>query len=73
MNDPGLDEPINNAESQANDVLNSDSKDDENPTHGFEDQTSALTSPARWWYASTAFPLIAGESAFVAIPPNSPK
>lgn len=62
MNDPGLHGPINNAESQATDVLDKDPKEDEDPTHGLEERTSTLISPARWWYASTAFPLIAGES-----------
>ncbi|KAG9247134.1 potassium channel-like protein [Calycina marina] len=53
MNDPGLDEPIQN-----------DAKDIENQKVDEEDATvehkQAFLEPSRWWFASTAFPLIAG-------------
>lgn len=62
MNDPGLDEPINNAASEAHDVLKRDPESERSPKDECEEQPSSMTSPTRWWYASTAFPLIAGES-----------
>ena len=53
MNDPGLDEPIQN-----------DAKDIENQKVGEndakEEDEQAFLEPSRWWFASTAFPLIAG-------------
>ncbi|KUJ12293.1 voltage-gated potassium channel [Mollisia scopiformis] len=53
MNDPGLDEPISN---DAKDVENQveDERDEK-----IEDEQEFL-APSRWWFASTAFPLIAG-------------
>ncbi|KAE9380596.1 voltage-gated potassium channel [Stipitochalara longipes BDJ] len=53
MNDPGLDEPISN---DANDVENQerDERDEK------EEDEQAFLAPSRWWFASTAFPLIAG-------------
>lgn len=64
MNDLALHEPINQSESQAADVLQDghNHKDDEDTGPGLQERTSALIAPARWWYASTAIPLIAGES-----------
>ncbi|KAF8862250.1 voltage-gated potassium channel [Acephala macrosclerotiorum] len=53
MNDPGLDEPISN-----------DAKDVENQAHDERDEKEEdeqeFLAPSRWWFASTAFPLIAG-------------
>ncbi|CZR52236.1 probable potassium channel [Phialocephala subalpina] len=81
MNDPGLDEPISN-----------DAKDVENQAHDERDEREEdeqeFLAPSRWWFASTAFPLIAGTfgpmaSAFsicalavhwrVYIPPGTPE
>ena len=53
MNDPGLDEPIQN---DAKDVENQ--KEDESDAK--EEHEQAFLEPSRWWFASTAFPLIAG-------------
>ena len=56
MNDPGLDEPIaENAKEVEDhyDSSDSDILDDDNEIKSF-------LLPARWWYASTAFPMIAG-------------
>jgi len=53
MNDPGLDEPISN---DAKDVENQ--KEDEKDAKHEDEQ--AFLEPSRWWFASTAFPLIAG-------------
>lgn len=57
MNDPGLDDPIATAASHVqekhdNEVAGSD-------VGGKEEERSPLL-PARWWWAGTAFPLIAG-------------
>lgn len=53
MNDPGLDEPISN---DAKDVESQrrDEREEE------EEEEQAFLEPSRWWFASTAFPLIAG-------------
>lgn len=63
MNDPGHEEEIATAADETNHklgVLDSDKrKDDENVD---EQQEQALNSSAKWWYASTAFPLLAGMS-----------
>lgn len=56
MNDPGLDEPIGDASSQVKDVVNANNIGDMNE----EEEEKSFLQPARWWYASTAFPLIAG-------------
>ncbi|ESZ96753.1 hypothetical protein SBOR_2897 [Sclerotinia borealis F-4128] len=53
MNDPGLDEPISN---DADDVENQQ-RDERDETKEDED---AFLEPSRWWFASTAFPLVAG-------------
>ncbi|KAA8565552.1 hypothetical protein EYC84_009408 [Monilinia fructicola] len=54
MNDPGLDGPISN---DANDVENRQ-RDERDETKDDED---AFLEPSRWWFASTAFPLVAEE------------
>ena len=68
MNDPGLDGPIHDAASEANDTLGR-LKDDAtgnedtgttNATMQLHGIDKAQAMPTRWWYASTAFPLIAG-------------
>ena len=59
MNDPGLDEPIDNAESQVHDVVGKGPGDGEKDQDN-EEEVLAYMMPARWWYASTAIPLIAG-------------
>ena len=53
MNDPGLDEPIQN---DAKDIENQ--REDEQDAN--EEREQAFLEPSRWWFASTAFPLIAG-------------
>ncbi|KAL3421839.1 Outward-rectifier potassium channel TOK1 [Phlyctema vagabunda] len=53
MNDPGLDEPIS---SDAKDVENQHADGQQK----IEDNEQAFLQPSRWWFASTAFPLIAG-------------
>lgn len=58
MNDPGLHEPIATGAKQVEnkyadstfDVLKKEE----------EDGVKSFLLPARWWYASTAFPLLAG-------------
>ena len=54
MNDPGLDNSIvdnaHNVEDEEQEDEDSDGVDDE----------SAFAEPSRWWFASTAFPLMAG-------------
>ncbi|KAK5955134.1 hypothetical protein OHC33_003813 [Knufia fluminis] len=68
MNDPDLDGPIHEAASEANDTLGK-LKDDgagnedtgtTNATMQLHGQDKAQAMPTRWWYASTAFPLVAG-------------
>jgi len=60
MNDPGLAEPIDNADSQVKEnVLSPKKKSPEDDMDEEEEERNFLT-PARWWYASTGFPLIAG-------------
>lgn len=53
MNDPGLDKNISE-----------DAQDVENQRHDEkeerEEDEQAFLEPSRWWFASTAFPLIAG-------------
>ncbi|KAL8863557.1 MAG: hypothetical protein Q9178_000238 [Gyalolechia marmorata] len=53
MNDPGLDEPIK----QTSKGVEQDRKDELEFQR--EDEQAFLT-PSRWWFASTAFPLLAG-------------
>ena len=68
MNDPGLDGPIHEAASEAKDTLGKvknegAGNEDNGPTNAtmhLHGQDKAQAMPTRWWYASTAFPLIAG-------------
>ncbi|EXJ95278.1 hypothetical protein A1O1_00398 [Capronia coronata CBS 617.96] len=53
MNDPGLEDDIVDASNQVSENRDKAYTDEE------EEERSFLT-PARWWYASTAFPLMAG-------------
>ncbi|TGO15849.1 hypothetical protein BTUL_0035g00540 [Botrytis tulipae] len=53
MNDPGLDEPISN---DADDIENQQ-RDEKDET---KEDVEAFLEPSRWWFASTAFPLVAG-------------
>ncbi|KAL8759648.1 MAG: hypothetical protein Q9199_000609 [Rusavskia elegans] len=52
MNDPGLDEPIQetskDVEQDRKDELDFQKEDEQ-----------AFLNPSRWWFASTAFPLLA--------------
>ena len=59
MNDPGLDEPIDQAESQVHDVVGKKTDDNTKDTSQEEEELNYLM-PTRWWYASTAIPLLAG-------------
>ena len=53
MNDPGLDKPIN----ETSDRVEEERKEEED----FErEDEQAYLNPSRWWFASTAFPLLAG-------------
>jgi len=62
MNDPGLDEPIGNASSQVRHKYESEGNEDENDNDNMDEEEEEVNFllPARWWYASTAFPLVAG-------------
>ena len=54
MNDPGLDGPIEQTGEQVEgEVTGHDEEREE------EEDEAAYMIPARWWYASTAFPLVA--------------
>jgi len=53
MNDPGLDEPI------SNDAENVEHQKRDEKEEAEEDEETFL-EPSRWWFASTAFPLVAG-------------
>ncbi|MCJ1407420.1 Potassium channel [Ptychographa xylographoides] len=55
MNDPGLDKPISSGAKKVEKGKEYDSEQDDDLE---EDQT--FMDPSRWWFASTAFPLIAG-------------
>ncbi|MCJ1393861.1 Potassium channel [Xylographa bjoerkii] len=52
MNDPGLDKPI------SDDAKNLERQEEEEEDEMQDDQT--YMDPSRWWFASTAFPLLAG-------------
>ena len=56
MNDPGLDEPISTVDEQ---FKNKFEKPSDTDLDEHEEEKDFLV-PARWWYASTAFPLLAG-------------
>ncbi len=53
MNDPGLDEPI----SEESKDLENQRKDEHDER---EKEEESFLDPSRWWFQSTAFPLIAG-------------
>ena len=53
MNDPGLDKPIN----ETSDRVEEEVKDQEDLER---EEEQAYLDPSRWWFASTAFPLLAG-------------
>ncbi|KAL2069586.1 hypothetical protein VTL71DRAFT_14265 [Oculimacula yallundae] len=59
MNDPGLDEPISH---DAKDVENrkGENGDGEGDAGVGDEDEQDFLDPSRWWFASTAFPLIAG-------------
>ncbi|KAF2192449.1 hypothetical protein K469DRAFT_716995, partial [Zopfia rhizophila CBS 207.26] len=54
MNDPGLDEP---AQEAAQDVERNVYEEDQKQA---EEEEQSFLDPGRWWFASTACPLIAG-------------
>ena len=56
MNDPGLDGPIGELDGVAQDEF----KDGPDSDMDEEEAERSFLLPAKWWYASTAFPLIAG-------------
>ena len=57
MNDPGTDEAIQESSNQvAEQLANEDHNDDMDE----EEEEQNFLLPAKWWYASTAFPLMAG-------------
>ncbi|KAL9125800.1 MAG: hypothetical protein Q9217_005055 [Psora testacea] len=53
MNDPGLEEPINESSAK----IENEQKDGSEAEFEHE---QAFLNPSRWWFASTAFPLLAG-------------
>jgi potassium channel subfamily K len=55
MNDPGLDEPISTGAQEVEREQSSQPKDPDGA-----DADAAYLQPSRWWFASTAFPLMAG-------------
>ena len=74
MNDPGLDEPIQETSKTVEQEFVGDDSNDNNDGDEKQDGGGALTdglrdeddderaflNPSRWWFSSTAFPLIAG-------------
>ena len=56
MNDPGLHEPIASGAEQVKNKY----EDSASETMDEEEEVQSFLQPARWWYASTAFPLLAG-------------
>ena len=57
MNDPGLDDPISTESQKVDGKLgHNDSSSDVSE----EEEERSFLHPSRWWFASTAFPLIAG-------------
>lgn len=62
MNDPGLDGPIKDAAVEADRALGKVSQNEQGHTNVSLAKTATIskTLATRWWYASTAFPLIAG-------------
>ena len=59
MNDPGLDEPIGEADKEVHDVQDG-SNPQEKAEMNEEQEEDNFLMPARWWYASTGIPLVAG-------------
>ena len=60
MNDPGLDGEINKDATQVeHERSHSSHGADDNPDN-LDKFQQAFLNPSRWWFASTAFPLIAG-------------
>lgn len=57
MNDPGLDDPIATAASQVQEKQDTEVAGSD---VGEEEEETSASLPARWWWASTALPLIAG-------------
>ena len=60
MNDPGLDGPIADAATTVQGEHEKSQDDTAGPDMFEEEEEKSFLLPARWWYASTAFPLIAG-------------
>ncbi|KEF58671.1 uncharacterized protein A1O9_06597 [Exophiala aquamarina CBS 119918] len=63
MNDPGLDGPITDASDQVKENVDEQRAEDPSDDIGEEEEEEEERSfvlPARWWYASTGFPLVAG-------------
>ena len=58
MNDPGLDEPIASASEQVKEQTSNEENNGLDNDEEEEEENFLL--PAKWWYASTAFPLMAG-------------
>lgn len=55
MNDPGLDDPIVNAGQEVEGKIDPD----DDPQDVEEEDEENYLLPNRWWFASTAIPLIA--------------
>ncbi len=60
MNDPGLDAPIADAATTVQDEHGMSQEDASKANMTEEEEETSFLLPAKWWYASTAFPLIAG-------------
>jgi potassium channel subfamily K, other eukaryote len=71
MNDPGLDEPISDASAAVKENIEDsppaahqnaqkDGSKDSTEDMDEEEEEKNFLMPARWWYASTGFPLVAG-------------
>ena len=56
MNDPGLDEQIQ----KTSDHVEKDTGEGHGNDEYTEEDEQAFLNPSRWWFASTAFPLLAG-------------
>ena len=60
MNDPGLDDPIADAADAVQDKYNYSGDADAGADETEQEEERSFLRPARWWWASTAFPLVAG-------------
>ena len=65
MNDPGLDEPISDASAAVKENIEVEPGKGSNDDKSYdamseEEQEKNFLMPARWWYASTGIPLVAG-------------